>query len=166
MSALVQDMFHFPERFSDIAEFSAAEQFPTEVRKVVGKHKNAFIAFSISYARAGHGDQFADRIAQGGKFFFILCHDVSLTKGLIVMQIVRDSGQLPLVAVFDCLHRIVKESPIVGLKFQPALPVDDLPVSGQEIRGKSAAFWHGGPWARDRKSSDKCAPLRPGQTAP
>ena len=50
-----------------------------------------------------HGDEFVDRIADLGEFFFILCHDIVFIHFFIMMQIISKCLQCPC-GLFDLLQ--------------------------------------------------------------
>lgn len=86
-----------------------------------------------------HGDEFVDRMALSGKFFFVLGHDVAAAEGRIVMQVVGFCQKYP-TGKLNLFKRELKQVMIVGLKFDYAIVGENLIVSFKELAGGQASF--------------------------
>ena len=63
---------------------------------------------------------FTNRVADGGEFLLIFCHDIAFHQSSVTVQIVGDHLRLP-AGGFQFLHCEIKQRTIIRLELQSAL---------------------------------------------
>lgn len=85
--------------------------------------------------RISPNNQLADRIAKGGEFLLILCHDIAMIHCIVMVEVIGAAPHMEGGRDIDLRDGEVEEQPVICLEFDRAVFCQDSVITGEELPG-------------------------------